>query len=198
MSLLVRTTYAGEFKLNVTDFQSSLTATMMDAQTRKYMVYFPVKTQQPDIEFNVQFASINDYLGFQAFVRTTHLNALANSLEPGITLWWPERNILNWSGVIRGFAGGLSRFNYAPRARFTVDLIDSLVSSRTQTTSTAPLFDTIYGWGSSEGVMKPPTAASGGSFGGVGGKSSVITGNGDSAGGLGSGGGGFSFSGSGA
>jgi hypothetical protein len=154
--LLIRTSYAGEFALNVIDFHSELYGTMMSGQTRNYMVYFPVKCQQPDIEFEVQFASRNDYIGFQEFVRTTQKAALVNSLEPGVTLYWPQRNILNWTGTIRGIQGGLDRFSYAPKAKFGVDLIDSLVSVRTQIVSTAPIFDTVYGWGTEQGEMALP------------------------------------------
>ena len=154
--MLVRSSYAGTFALNVVAFNSPLYGTMMSGQTRNYMVYFPVKCQEPDIEFDVQFASILDYEGFQAFVRTVQKGALINALEPGVTLYWPERNILNWSGTIRNFIGGLSRFQYAPRAKFAVDLVDSMVSVRTQIQSLAPIFDTIYGWGSSQGVLNLP------------------------------------------
>lgn len=154
--LYIRTTYAGIFALNCTEFSSPMFGTMMGAQTRTEMVYFPIKVQQPDIEFTVVFANINDYLGFQAFARVTQVNGLHNNLEPGITMWWPERNILNWTGVIRNFIGGLNRFTYAPMAKFTVDLVDSFTSVRTQIASTAPIFDTIYGWGIPDGVMVLP------------------------------------------
>jgi hypothetical protein len=170
--LLVRTSYAGEFALNVLAFQSSLFGTMMGAQTKNYMVYFPVKCQQPDVEFSVQFASIADYEGFQNFARVTQKAALINSLEPTVALFWPQRNILNWTGTIRNFEGGLDRFTYAPAANFTVDLVDSLVSMRTQITSVAPLFDTVYGWNTPQGELALPGGVSptqlGNALGGIG------------------------------
>jgi hypothetical protein len=154
--LVIRTTYAGQFTMNVLQFSAPMFGTMMSAQTKKKVVYFPIKAQQPQLELDVIFASIADYLGFQAFVRATQLNALNNDIEPGITLWWPQRNITNWTGLIRGFQGGLDRFTYAPRARFTVDLIDCFVSTRITVASQAPLFDTVYGLGSPDGVFKIP------------------------------------------
>jgi hypothetical protein len=157
--LYVRTTYAGQFALNVLNFQSPLFGTMMSAQTKRMAVYFPIKAQQPEIEFEVIFASVGDYQAFQDFVRTTQLNALSNDTEPGVTLWWPQRNILNWSGTIRQFAGGGQRFVYAPRARFVVDLVDSLTSQRTTVSSTAPIFDTVFGLGSPEGEMQLPNTS---------------------------------------
>lgn len=155
--LYVRTTYAGQFAMNVTRFHSDIFGTMMGAQTKKMMVYFPIRTNQARIEFDVQFASNGDYLGFQDFVRTTQRNGLSNDAEPGVTLYWPERSILNWSGIIKEFVGGASRFVYAPRAKFAVELVDSLTSVRTVVSSIAPIFDTVYGLGSPEGLLKPPS-----------------------------------------
>jgi hypothetical protein len=155
--LVITTTYAGTFTMNVLQFSAPMFGTMMSGQTKKKIVYFPIKAQQPQLELEVIFASVADYNGFQAFVRATQLNALTNDIEPGVTLTWPQRNILNWTGVIRNFQAGGERFVYAPKARFVIDLIDCFVSSRTTIASQAPIFDTVYGLGSPDGVMKIPT-----------------------------------------
>jgi hypothetical protein len=62
--------------------------------------------------------------------------------------------------VIKSFQGGGERFVYAPRARFSVDLIDSFVSTRTTIASQAPIFDTVYGLGSPDGMLQIPTTPS--------------------------------------
>jgi hypothetical protein len=165
--MVVRTTYAGERSLNVLKFSSPIFGTMMSAQTKKMAVYFPIKAQQPEIEFEVIFKSVAEYNDFQQFVRTTQLNGLTNDTDPGVTLWWPQRGILNWTGTIKNFVGGGERFVYAPKAQFTVDLVDSLVSRRTTVNSIAPIFDTIYGLGMPDGLLAAPQ--------GIGGLSGNIT-----------------------
>lgn len=155
--MLVRTTYAGQRSLNVLRFSSPIFGTMVGAQTKRMAVWFPIKTQQPEIEFEVIFNSVAAYNDFQQFVRITQLNGLVNDGDPGVTLWWPQRGILNWTGVIKNFVGGGKRFVYAPRALFTVDLVDSLVSRRTTVNSIAPIFDTVYGLGMADGLLSAPT-----------------------------------------
>ena len=163
--LLIRTTFGGQFYVNVTRFSSPVFGTMISAQTKTMMVHFPIKAQQPELQFDVIFASVADYQAFQGFVRSSHLNALYNDVEPGVILWWPQRGILNWTGTIRQFAGGGQRFVYAPKARFTVDLVDSFVSRRTVVNSQPPKFATVYGAGSPDGIFKPPSqSATGPSF----------------------------------
>lgn len=154
--LMIRTAYAGEFSMNVLQFSAPMFGTMMSGQTKRAIAYFPIKAQQTELELDVIFASVADYMGFQAFVRATHLNALVNDLEPGVTLWWPQRNITNWTGVIRSFKGGGERFVYAPRARFTIDLVDSFVSKRTTVMSLSPGFDILYGTGLADSQIKMP------------------------------------------
>lgn len=153
--LVIKTTYAGNFTMNVLKFSAPMFGTMLSGQAKKAIVYFPIKAQHPELQLSVIFASVNEYMNFQAFVRASQLNALTNDIEPGVTLWWPQRNITNWTGVIRNFRGGGERFVYAPKAQFTVDLVDSFVSTRTTISSIAPIFDTVYGLGSPNGVFKP-------------------------------------------
>jgi hypothetical protein len=155
--LLIRTTYAGEFTMNVLRFSAPMFGTMMSGQTKKMMVYFPIKAQHPELQLDVIFASQAEYRAFQNFVRTHQLNALTNYVEPGVTLYWPARNIMNWTGLIHSFKAGGERFHYAERASFAIELIDSFVSQRTFVVSQAPLFDTIYGMGSPDGVFVPAT-----------------------------------------
>jgi hypothetical protein len=157
--LVIKTTYAGDFTMNVLKFSAPMFGTMLSGQTKRATMYFPIKAQQPELELDVIFVSVAEYMRFQDFVRATQLNGLSNDVEPGITLWWPQRNITNWTGVIRNFRAGGERFVYAPKARLTIDLIDSFVSTRTTITSVAPIFDTVYGLGMPDGVFKPPPSA---------------------------------------
>ena len=160
--LHVRSTYAGEILLNVTRFSSPIFGTMLGAQTKTKAVYFPIKAQQPEIEFQVQFNSYASFTAFQNFIRTHQKNALTNDTDPGVTLYWPERGILNWTGLIKNFNAGAERFVYAPTTKFVVDLVDSLVSRRTMIKSRAPIFDTVYGLGMPDGVLSPPKGGAGG------------------------------------
>lgn len=132
--LLLQTNTFGQFALNVTSFNSSIFGTMNSSQTKTKQQVFPIKANQLEIEFNVQFASEQDYENFQAFVRRTQVDALTNA-GPQVHLWWPERNINNWSGLIKAFQAGGMRGNYSPHAKFTVYLIDSLVSELTDVSS---------------------------------------------------------------
>jgi hypothetical protein len=139
------------YLLNVIGFSSMVYETIAGAQTNTLMVYFPIKYDQPDVTFDVVFASEIDFQNFQAFVRTSQQQAVANASL--VTLNWPQRNINNWTGTIRSFQAGGMRFNPAPHARFSVDLVDSIVNQRTEFASIATPWQAIYG-----GVGMPPDA----------------------------------------
>lgn len=126
-------------------------------QTRKTQRHFPIKANQHVADFLVQFRSEGEYEDFQQFVRDNQVDALRDGRTPGVQLWWPERNINNWTGVIKGpFRAGGMRFNPSPRAEFTVDLIDSMVSTRTFASSFAATWQTIAGLGSPDGMLALP------------------------------------------
>lgn len=132
--LLLRTVYFGQFALNVTSFSSSIFGTLSASQTKTKSQIFPIKANQFEITFEVIFPSEQEYETFQRFVRSTQVNALGFP-GPQVHLWWPERNMYNWSGLIKEFRAGGRRANYAPRAKFVVYLIDSLVSQLTEVAS---------------------------------------------------------------
>ena len=143
MSRLTITTSGREFKMNVTAFSSQVYGSISSAQTRTVAVHFPMKISQPDIQFDVVFSSQKEYEDFQKFVRQHQQQALHTSRL--LTLNWPERNIFGWTGVIKQFRAGGERFVYAPRARFVVDLVNSMVSARTDLASMATPWQTIFG-----------------------------------------------------
>ena len=148
MSKLILTGYNGlEFELNVTQFRSPMSAQISSAQTRTMLQHFPIRCGQPDIQFTVQFPNLELKHRFQNFVRDHQIRARDITEDWGghVTLFWPQRNIENWTGYITGFKVIERRFEYAPVVTFGVDLIDSLMSMRTTVSSSSARFEAIYG-----------------------------------------------------
>lgn len=157
MSQLLIANNAANWKLNIIQFNSPIYNEVSSSQTKVMAMHFPIRCNQPEIQFNVQFRSENEYENFQRFVRAHQQDALQHANL--VTLNWPERNINNWTGVIKKFQAGGKRFNFAPQASFTVDLVDSLVSSRMELVSEGLLWQTIYGAGmGADSVLSAPTA----------------------------------------
>lgn len=146
-----------EWKLNCLQFNSAIVASISSVQTRTMQRHYPVKVNQPTIDFLVQFSSEPEYEDFQEFVRRCHKQAQSNPDYPGVSLWWPERNINNWTGIIRNFKAGGMRRNPSPRATFSVDLIDSMVSKRSFISSIATSALEITGINTREGIVELPT-----------------------------------------
>ena len=146
--LLLKGHNGARFKLNVTQFRSPMSATINSAQTRKMMHHFPIRAGQPDIQFTVQFRSIDDHHKFRDFVREHQINSQSadyTTKEGMVTLLWPERNIDNWTGYIVTMPGRDARFDYAPKITFGVALVDSLLSRRTTDFSRGNSFWSVAG-----------------------------------------------------
>lgn len=128
--------YAGqsrEFSLNVTQFRSPMSASITSVQTKTMMQHFPIRSGQPDISFTVQYESLDAKHGFESFVRK-HQQETASMTQDdakSVTLWWPERNIENWTGYITQYQVREARFETAPKATFGVALVDSMMSVKT-------------------------------------------------------------------
>ncbi len=137
------------FKLSVTQFRSPMSASINSVQVRSMMHHFPIRAGQPDIQFTVQFASQDDKHEFQDFVRDHQRNTQKASYtgngDGTVTLFWPERNIENWTGYITTMPVSESRFIYAPKVTFGVALVDSLLSERTVDFSRGNSFWTVAG-----------------------------------------------------
>lgn len=164
MSLLsISSSKYGTYKLYVMSFSSDLYGEMSTAQTKTMAHIFPIKADQPNVQFSVVFRSEKDFEKFQKFVRNTQVDSLkaTTSSAFGITLNWPERSIDNWTGVIREFVGGGWKGNWAPTAKFTVDLVDSLTSKRTVMSSFGAKYSAVY----SPEMPYLPTVPSIGGFG---------------------------------
>jgi hypothetical protein len=156
--LFLQTNNFGQFALNVTTFSAPISGSLSSSQTKTKAQIFPIKANQMELTFEVVFPSEQEYEAFQKFVHRTQTNALT-SPGPQVRLWWPERNINNWSGLIKEFRAGGMRRNYAPRAKFVVYLIDSLVSQLTQISSLSVVTSAFGGIGVSaaDSILKPPS-----------------------------------------
>jgi hypothetical protein len=168
VSQLVLTGYDGrEFKLNVVQFRSPMSSQITSVQTHTMLQHFPIRCGQPDIQFTVQFPNLDLKHRFQNFVREHQVKALEVTENYGghVTLFWPQRNIVGYTGFITNFKVIERRFEYAPMVTFGVDLVDSLMSTRTQVSSTAPGFPAVYGpqippWSDFEdNILKPALRA---------------------------------------
>ena len=122
-----------DFKLNVTQFRSPMSASINSVQTKTMVQHFPIRSGQPDISFTVQYASLDEKHSFESFVRRHQQEtASVTKTDPKtVTLWWPERNIENWTGYITAYTVAEKRFEVAPKATFGVSLVDSMMSTRT-------------------------------------------------------------------
>ncbi len=139
--------------LNVTSFSSPITGMIDSAQTRTLVHHFPIKALQPELEVEVVFRNENNYEDFQLWVRNVQIDAQNNAISPILTLWWPQRSIYNWTGIIKAFRAGGVRSNFMPRAKFTIDLVDSMVSSRTNLASLSSNIEEIWGKNTAGGVL---------------------------------------------
>jgi hypothetical protein len=160
-----------EFKLNVTQFRSTMSASISTVQVRSMSHHFPIRAGQPDIQFTVQFRSIDDHHAFRDFVRDHQRNTQKADHSPAhldnsgmITLTWPERGINGWTGYITSLPVREARFDYAPRLTFGVMLVKSMLSDRTYEFSRGGDFFTIasnqmapYLGALAEDMIRPPT-----------------------------------------
>jgi hypothetical protein len=122
-----------EFRLNVTQFRSPMNASINSVQTKTMLQHFPIRCGQPDINFTVRYASLDDKHSFESFVRQHMLDTknITKDDDKALTLWWPERNIENWTGYITAYTVTEKRFEVAPAATFGVALVDSMMSEKT-------------------------------------------------------------------
>lgn len=157
--LKVSSPQGGIWELNVTSFSSPMYGTIGSAQTKMTWQHFPIKVAQPQLQLQVIFRSIDEFILFQTFVRAHQLNALVSA--DLLTLNWPQRNINQWTGVVRGFRAGMDRFTYAPMASFEIDLVDSMASQRTELATMVDsdmyYWTSVVGVGSPDGMLAPPT-----------------------------------------
>lgn len=145
--LQILTNNFGNFRLNVLAFSSPIFGSINGVQLKKQKVWYPIKANQPEIQFDVQFIDEKDYEDFQKLVQKSQQWSL-NAPRPMVHLNWPERNINNWSGLITEFQAGGMRANPAPRASFTVYLFDSFISQYSELSTYAPTFTQYFSFAS--------------------------------------------------
>lgn len=158
-SQLVITGRSTSWALNVVGFTSPMYGQINSSQTKGLAVHFPIKYAQPVLQIDVQFSNELEFQAFQAFVRNHQQQANYDSTAL-LTLNWPQRSMYNFTGFIPKCIAGGMRANYAPRARLEINLVNSFMSQRTDFASLAANWRSIYGgFGSSGGILAPPSAA---------------------------------------
>lgn len=147
MSLLkLSSNFSEDVELNVLQFASPIFQSISSVQTKTKQIHFPYKANQQQVSFLVQFKDERDYEAFQNYVRKHHLTMVGdNDKNKEITFWWPEREFNNFTGYILQLLAGGERFNVAPRASFSVELVDSMISRKTTISSFGSPFEAIYG-----------------------------------------------------
>ena len=189
MSQLIIRGMGQSHTMNVESFNTAMSASIQTVQLQAHQHHFPIRVDQPDLFFVVRFRNSKEKKTFQNVARNHQMNALTAAVRPPwITLWWPEREMYNWTGYIDSYMAGSKRFSVASEIQFSVKLVDSLVSSRTMASSRGANPSSIFGrqipWGASRmpeyppadndsesGGLTPPTApsdAAGGAGGGGG------------------------------
>lgn len=136
---------AGTIWVKVIGFNSSLEGTIVPSQTKQALHHYPRKAQHQNITFQVVFRDSKELAEFQGFVRRHQKYALASPSNPEVVLWWPQRGIRDWSGIIKKVEAGDKRFNVAPKLSFTVDLVNSLLSQKTWWSSRGEEFSKFFG-----------------------------------------------------
>ncbi|AVO24991.1 hypothetical protein KHQ84_gp051 [Rhodococcus phage Finch] len=158
----------GTIDLHVLNFNSPMVGEMRTSQTKMAKHHYPIRASQQSLQLNVVFAGWAPYRAMQDFVRRHHVRAMQSVEQPEVNLWWPERGMNNWTGVIKEFLAGDERFNIAPKAQIELLLVDSMLSEKTWTSSFgedfSKFFETDIGdptAGYTPPVMKPPATGGG-------------------------------------
>lgn len=131
---------AGSLWVKVVGFQSSLDGQIQPSQTKQALHHYPRKATHQNVNFQLVCRDLEELRAVQGFIRRHQKYALTSPQRPEVVLWWPERGIENWSGIIKKVEGGDKRFNPVPKVSFTVDLVDSMLSRKTWWSSAADDF----------------------------------------------------------
>ena len=145
MSLLkLSNSSVGTFDLHVTSFTTPLRGQIESSQTKKAQHHYPRKAGQQQLVLQCVFPSTRNYMEFQTFVRRSHTNAIGTTSNPELSIWWPERGMDGWSGVITSIQAGDERFNHVPKAQVEMLLVDSMLSHKTFASSFAGAFSNFF------------------------------------------------------
>lgn len=135
---------AGTIWVKVVGFNSSLDGTIQPSQTKQALHHYPRRSSHQNVSFQVVCRDSRELGTIQNFIRRHQKYALTSPANPEVVLSWPQRGIVDWSGVIKRVEAGDKRFNVTPRVNFTVDLVDSLLSRKTWWSSVADNFDQFF------------------------------------------------------
>lgn len=124
------------------DFSSDLQATLTSAQTQRMVQHFPFRVTQPGLQLTLQTRDRVEAEYIQKLARSSQLDALSNATL--VNFFWPQRGMLDWTGIITNCIGGEQVGQTAPTLNIEVFLIDSMVSERTWGQSQASDFASIY------------------------------------------------------
>lgn len=134
----------GSLDVKVTRFNTQLTGDMRSSQTKYALHHYPIKPSHLSLILEVVFNGWPEYRTMQEYVRNHHIRALRTVQQPEITLYWPERGIDNWSGVVKRMEAGDERFNPAPKSTLEILLIDSMIGEKTWTSSFGEDFSKFF------------------------------------------------------
>lgn len=134
----------GTLWVKVIGFQSSLDGQIQPSQTKHALHHYPRKASHQNISFQVVCRDSKEMATLQSFIRKHQQYALTSPQHPEVMLWWPERGIRDWSGIIKKVEAGDKRFNVVPKVSFTVDLVDSLLSEKTWWSSVSDDFSKFF------------------------------------------------------
>lgn len=153
------------FELNVYQFSAPMSTMMTSIQVQAMLHHHPIRVDQPDLMLAVVFSTSEEKSKFNDFVRAHQMNALMDTRSPEVSLSWPQRDIINWSGFIVNYQAGAARFSVAPRVQFGIKLVDSMISDKTRIGSIGSGYRDVLGkqipWAFSytddSALLTPPT-----------------------------------------
>jgi hypothetical protein len=141
---------SGSIQLPVVSFTYGLTSMMEEAQLHQGVQYYPIKVVQDDFTFTVQFQSEQAYRQAQDFIErstkqlTTQQFTGTQVTSGYLHFSWPELNI-DYQGFIKQSPMGAKKWDYAPKATYTMILIQDSIYTPTYNASDVPAFNSIYG-----------------------------------------------------
>jgi hypothetical protein len=145
MSLLrLSNAEVGTFHLHVKSFNAPLQGQIQSSQTKRAKHHYPRKAGQQQLVLQCDFLSTKNYMDFQRFVRSSHTTAVGTTNNPEVNIWWPERGMEGWSGVITSIQAGDERFNSVPQAQIEILLVDSMLSQKTFASSYGETFSRFF------------------------------------------------------
>lgn len=141
----------GTLWVKVVSFNTSLDGTITPSQTKQALHHYPRRAAHQNISFQVVCRDATELATIQSFIRHHQRHALTSPANPEVVLWWPQRGIRDWSGIIKKVEAGGKRFSVAPKVSFTVDLVDSLLAEKTWWSSAADDFAKFF-----DNTIDPP------------------------------------------